>query len=89
MLSSQSRESLLLGMRVDIGTNHERNQVEEWNPSLLWQESLSESQTDWGGNPADAHDGPETGSDGGSDLVEGSGAGNDCHGDEIDRVLDW
>lgn len=88
MLSSESSKSLLLGVRVDIGADHETDDVEEWNPCLLWQEFLRKCEADRGSDPADPHDGPEAGLYSCSDLVEGAGPGDDGHEDEINRVLD-
>lgn len=46
MLSPECSESLLLGVRVDIGADHEADNVEEGNPCLLWQEFLRKCQAD-------------------------------------------
>lgn len=84
MLPSQSGESLLLSVLVNVGSNDECDKVEEGNPGLLGKELLGKGQAEWGGDPRDAHDGPETGLDCCADLVEGAGAGNDGHADEVD-----
>ena len=78
-LLPQSSKPLLLGMGIDVGPNAEGYDVEERNPSLFGQEFLGKCQCQWGGDPADAHDGPETGAHGGADLVPGAGAGDDGH----------
>lgn len=75
-------------MRIDICADDKSDKVEEWNPSLLWEESLSEGQADGGSNPANSHYWPETGLYGGLYLVESPSTGNDGHCNEIDRVLD-
>ena len=79
-LFPQSREPLLLGLRVDPCANDKGNDVKERHPGLLWQEFLGECQRQRRGNPADLHDGHESSSDGSSDLVEGPRAGDDGHG---------
>ena len=79
-LSSQSLKPLLLGLRVDPGSDDESDDVEERHPCMLGEKFLSEGQSQWGGDPADFHDGHESGSYGGSDLMESSGAGDDGHG---------
>ena len=56
---------------------------------MLGQEFLGECQRQRRGDPADLHDGQESSSDGGSDLVEGPRAGYDGHGGEVNGVLDW
>lgn len=88
MLSPECSKSLFLGVRIDVSADHEADDVEEWNPCLLWQEFLRECEADGGRDPADLHDGPEAGLDCCSNLVESPGPSNDGHEDEIDRVLD-
>lgn len=66
-------------MGVDIGSNEETDDVEEGNPGVLGEELLGKGQSQWGGDPADLHDGQEAGTDGGADLVEGTRASNDRH----------
>ena len=88
MLSPQSREPLLLGVRVDVCTNDESNDIEEWHPSMLGKEFLGERQGNRRYDPAHLHDGHEAGLDGGLDLVVGAGAGDQGHGHEVDGVLD-
>ena len=78
-LSPQSLQSFLLCLRVDPCPNNEGDDVEEWYPRMLGQELLSERQSQWGGNPADFHDGHESSSDSSSNLMEGPGAGNHSH----------
>lgn len=84
----KSFETLLLGVGVDVGADEEGDNVEEWHPGVLGQELLGKSQRQRGGDPADLHDGHETGLDGGANLVEGTGAGDDGHRGEVDGVLD-
>lgn len=79
MLLPQSSKSLLLSMSVDVSTNDECDNIEEWNPSLFWEEFLGECQSDGRGDPADFHDGHETCSDGRADLMPCSGTGDDGH----------
>src|ERR1700709_1240022 len=88
MLSPERSKSLLLGVRVDISTDDESNNVEEWNPSLLWQEFLRKCEADWRSDPADLHDWPEASFNSCSDLVESASTSDDSHEDQIDRVLD-
>lgn len=76
-------------MRVDVGANDEGNQVEKWHPCLGRKECLRKGQGDWGGEPADTHDGPEASADSGTHLVPGLSAGDPSHACEIDGVLDW
>ena len=85
----QRCKPLLLGMGVDIGTDGERNYIEERHPGLLGKELLREGKCDWGGDPADSHHGPETSADGGANLVPGAGAGDEGHAGQVDGVLDW
>ena len=75
-------------MRIDVGANNKRNDIEERHPSLLGQELLRKSQSQWRGDPADLHDGHEASSDGGTNLMERSSAGNESHGRQVDHVLD-
>jgi hypothetical protein len=88
VLLAQGCETLLLGEGVDVGTNDEGYQVEEGDPELVREELLGKGQADGGGEPGDAHDSPEADLDGGANLVEGSSAGNESHGDQVDAVLD-
>ncbi|KAI7976868.1 hypothetical protein EIK77_010099 [Talaromyces pinophilus] len=88
VLSSQSFETLLLSVGVDICANNESNNVEEWNPGVLGEEVLGKGQRDGRCDPADFHDGHETGAHGGADLVESAGSGDNGHGDQVYRVLD-
>ena len=78
-LSPQSGQPLLLSMRINVGTNYERDDIEEGDPSVLGQELLGKRQSQWRRNPADFHDRHEAGPDGSSDLVEGPRASNDSH----------
>ena len=75
-------------MGVDVCANDERNKVEERHPRLVRQESLRKGQCDRRRDPRHPHDWNEPRTHGGTDLVEGAGAGNDGHRDEIDSVLD-
>ncbi len=43
-LLPQSSQSLLLGMSVDVGANHKRNDVEKRYPCMLRQELLRKCQ---------------------------------------------
>lgn len=88
VLLAQGGETLLLGEGVDVGTNDERDQVEEGDPELVREELLSKGQADGGSEPGDTHDSPEADLDGGANLVECSSAGNESHGDQVDAVLD-
>lgn len=85
---SKGREPLLLSVGVDVRANGEGDDVEEGNPGLLREEFLGKGQSNWGGNPTDFHDRPETGLDSGTNLVPRASTSNDCHGCQIDRVLD-
>ena len=85
----QSFQPLLLGVRVDVSADDERDDVEERHPGLFRQEHLRERQRERAGDPADAHDGQEAGADGGADLMPGARAGDDGHRGEVDGVLDW
>ena len=71
-------------MRIDVGPNTERHNIEEGHPRLLRQELLGEGQSDGRGDPGHFHDGHEAGADGGADLMPGAGAGDDGHGGEVD-----
>jgi hypothetical protein len=88
VLPPQGCEPLLLGVRVDVCANDERDNVEERHPRLLWEELLGKREADGRRDPADLHDGPEAGLDCCSNLVEGARAGDDGHGDEVNAVLD-
>jgi len=88
MLLSQRSEPLLLGRRIDVCSNEEPNKVEEWHPGLLRQELLCECEAQWRGNPADLHDWQETRLPSCVNLVDSASSGYDCHGDEVDAVLD-
>jgi len=88
VLLPQCRQPLLLGVCVDVGTDHESDQVEEGNPDLLWEELLRKCQGDRRCGPGYLHDGHETCVDGRANLVEGACTSNDGHGGEVDGVLD-
>ena len=87
-LPPQSLKSLFLRLGIDPRADDEGYDVEERHPSVLRQELLGKSQCHGRDDPAHFHDGHKAGSDGRSDLVEGPGAGDDCHGSEVDGVLD-
>ena len=74
-------------MSVDIRPDDEGDNIEEWDPGLLRQELLRESQGQGRGDPADFHDSHESRPDGGSDLVPSSSASDDSHGHKINRIL--
>jgi hypothetical protein len=88
VLSPESREPLLLSVRVDVCADDEADDVEEGDPGGFWEKLLGEGERDGRHDPADFHDGPEAGFNGGAHLVEGAGAGDEGHGDEVDAVLD-
>lgn len=88
LLPPDSRDSLLLGRRVDIGTNHESNQVEEWHPCMRGQELLGEQQRKWTSAPRYLHNWHEPNLDCRADLVECPCAGNNRHAREVHGVLD-
>lgn len=56
---------------------------------MFREELLRKREGERGGDPADFHDGHEARADGGADLVESAGAGDEGHGDEVDGILDW
>ena len=87
-LLSQSGQSLLLGVRVDVCTDEECHEVEERHPHVFRQELLGECEGDGGRDPADLHDWHEACTDGGADLVESPCTGNDGHGGKVHCVLD-
>lgn len=74
-------------MAVDICADDESDDVKEWHPRLLWQESLRKGQSQRRGDPADLHDRHEASPDGRADLVESPGARDYGHRRKIDRVL--
>ena len=87
-LSPQSSQPLLLGVRIDICSDDERDDVEEWHPSVLRQELLRKRQSQRRCNPADLHDRHEACLDRSPDLMEGPRASNDSHRSEVHAVLD-
>lgn len=88
VLPPQGLQPLLLRVRVDVGPDHEADEVEERHPCFLRQESLGEGQGNGRRDPADLHDRHEPGADRRADLVEGTRAGDDRHAEEVDGVLD-
>ena len=66
-------------MGVDIGSNEETNDVEEWHPSVLGEELLRERKCERGSDPADFHDGHETSANCGANLMEGARASDNGH----------
>jgi len=88
VLLAKGREALLLGNGVDIRADDEGYEVEEWYPGVLGQELLGEGEADRRGDPAYAHDLPETNPHRRPYLVECPCTGNEGHCDEVDRVLD-
>lgn len=83
----QRRQPLLLSKSIDISADDEADEVEEGRPELLREEGLRESQRQRGCDPGDFHDGHEAGADRRADLVEGAGACDDGHEEEVDDVL--
>lgn len=51
VLPSQSLQSLLLRVRVDVGANDKADDVEEWHPNLVREECLGKGERDWRGDP--------------------------------------
>jgi len=88
VLLAQRRQALLLGNRVDVGADDERNKVEEGHPCVLGKELLGKGQAERRCNPADAHNFPETNLDSRPHVVEALSASNNGHGDEVDGILD-
>lgn len=79
VLPPQRLQPLLLRMRIDVRPDHKPDEVEERHPRLVGQECLRKGEGEWGGDPGDLHDGHEACADGGADLMEGAGAGDDGH----------
>ena len=80
-LSPKRSKSFLLSVSIDIRSNDECNDVEEWDPGFLRQKLLGEGQSNRRCNPADPHDRHKTGSDGSTNLMECACPGDDSHGD--------
>ena len=76
---SESLQSLLLRVRIDVCANDESDGVEEWHPHLVRQECLGEGKSKWRGDPGNLHDWHEACSDSGADLVECSSSRNHGH----------
>lgn len=85
---SQGFEALSLGVGVDVGSDEEPDDVEEWHPGVLREELLGEGKRQRRGDPADLHDREEASLDGGADLVEGTRASDNGHRRQVDDVLD-
>ena len=85
---SQSFETLLLGVGVDIGADDEADDVEEGHPGVLGKELLRKGKGQRRGDPADLHDGHEPSTHGSANLVDSARPGNNAHGGEVDGVLD-
>lgn len=88
LLPPDSCHSLLLGRLVDVGTDNEGDQVEEWHPRMRRQELLGEQQRKWTSAPRHLHNWHEPNLDGRADLVECPCAGDDRHAREVHGVLD-
>lgn len=88
ILPPESLQSLLLGMCIDVSTNHEADEVEEWYPNLIRQECLGKGKRKWRCDPGDFHDGHETCTHSSADLMESACACDDGHGGQVDYVLD-
>lgn len=88
VLLAEGGEALLLGGGVDVRADDEADDVEEGDPEVVGQELLGKGEGEGRDDPRDLHDLPEADLDGGADLVEGAGAGDESHGDEVDAVLD-
>lgn len=88
LLLLESGHSFLLGESIDIGSDDETDEVEEWNPGVLGQELLSEGQSQRAGDPADLHDGEETRPDHGLNVLLLPGTGDDRHAGKVDNILD-
>lgn len=89
VLLSQSCQTLLLGVCVDVGADNKGNNVEEGHPGLLGQELLSKGERQGRSAPADFHDGKQSSTNGGANLVESASACDDSHGGQVDGVLNW
>ena len=85
---AESGKALLLRERVDIRPDDEGDEVEERHPGVLGQELLRKGEAQRRCDPADLCDGPKARFPGGMDLVDGLGAGDDGHRDQIHCVLD-
>lgn len=88
VLLPQGLQPLPLRVGVDIGTDHETNNVEEGHPGLLRQELLGNGQRNGRSDPADLHDRHETGTDSCAHLMEGASASNDGHCNKVNGILD-
>jgi hypothetical protein len=84
---SQSREALLLGYGVDVGSDGEGDDVEERDPGVFGKELLGEGKSERGDDPADLHHRHESGLPGRVDLVECPRASDDGHREQVHAVL--
>ena len=84
---AEGLKALLLGVRVDVGSDNEPDNVEEGHPGVLGKELLGKGQRDGRGDPADLHDGHETGPHGCADLVEGARARDHRHTAQVHGIL--
>lgn len=76
---SQRCKALLLCNRIDVGSNSERDDVEEWDPGVLGKELLRKGKSEGRDDPADLHDRHKSGLPGRVDLVECPRASDDGH----------
>ena len=84
---SQRFQALLLGVGVDIGSNHKAHDVEERHPGVFGEELLRKGKGQRRSDPANLHDRHEASAHGSADLVDGARPGDDSHGGEVDDVL--
>ena len=75
-------------MGVDVGSDDETDDVEERHPGVFGEELLRKSKGQRRSDPADLHDGHETGAHGGANLVDSARTGDDTHRGEVNNVLD-
>lgn len=80
--------SLLLDNHVVIGTQEEGDEGEKWDPGVLWEESLGDSQGDWRDAPVSSKDWPDAGLVRRDKLGGGSGSCDKGHEDDEARGLD-
>jgi len=70
-------------MGVDVCANNECDNVEEWNPGMLWEKLLRKGQRERRSDPADLHDSKEARPYCGPDLMPGTGSSNDSHASKV------